>query len=39
MSISKHANKLKVQEKTVKTAIKQELSPDLNPFIMLYGEI
>ena len=30
-SIRKHANKLKVHEKTVRTAIKQDLSPDLNP--------
>ena len=38
MSISKHANKLKVQEKTVKTAIKQELSPDLNPLLCYMGK-
>ena len=31
MSIKKHANELKVNEKTVRTAIKQDLSPDLNP--------
>ena len=31
MSIRKHANKLKVHEKTVKTAIKQDLNPKLNP--------
>ena len=30
-SIRKHANEIKVHEKTVKTAIKQDLSPDLNP--------
>ena len=30
-SIRKHANELKVHEKTVRTAIKQDLSPDLNP--------
>ena len=30
-SIRKHANKLKVHEKTVRTAIKQDLSPDLKP--------
>ena len=28
--IGKHANELKVHEKTVKTAIKQDSSPDLN---------
>ena len=32
MSIRKHANKLKVHEKTVRTAIKEDLSPDLNLF-------
>ena len=31
MSIKKHANELKVQKKTVRTAIKQDLSPDLKP--------
>ena len=31
MSIRKHANESKVHKKTVKTAIKQDLSPDLNP--------
>ena len=31
MSIRKHANELKVREKTVRTAIKQDLSPDLDP--------
>ena len=30
MSIRKHANKLKVYKKTVRTAIKQDLSSDLN---------
>ena len=30
-SIRKHANELKVHQKTVKTAIKQDLSPDPNP--------
>ena len=30
-SIRKHTNELKVNVKTVKTAIKQNLSPDLNP--------
>ena len=29
-SIRKHANKLEVHEKTVRTVIKQDLSPDLN---------
>ena len=29
-SIRKHANELKVYKKTVRTAIKQDLSPDLN---------
>ena len=32
MSIRKHANELKVHKKTVRTAIKQDLSPDLNLF-------
>ncbi len=30
-SIKNHANELKVYEKTLRTAIKQNLSPDLNP--------
>ena len=30
-SIRKHANELKVHEKTMKTSIKQDLSPDFNP--------
>ena len=30
-SIRKHANELKVHDKTVRTAIKQDLSPDLDP--------
>ena len=30
-SIRKHTNVLKVHEKTGRTAIKQDLSPDLNP--------
>ena len=30
-SIRKHSNELKVHEKTVRTAIKQDLSSDLNP--------
>ena len=30
-SIRKHAHELKVHEKTMMTAIKQELSPDLKP--------
>ena len=30
-SIRKHANELKVGKKTVRTAIKQDLSPNLNP--------
>ena len=30
-SIRKHANELKVHEKTVKTAIKKNLRPDHNP--------
>ena len=29
-SIRKHANELKVHEKTVRTAIRQDLNPDLN---------
>ena len=37
MSIRKHTNELKVHQKTVRTAIKQDLSPDLNPSITLYG--
>ena len=36
-SIRKHANELKVHEKTVRTAIKQDLNPDHNPLITLYG--
>ena len=28
----KHANELKVYEKTLRTAIKQDLSPDFNTF-------
>ena len=31
MSIKKHANELKVQKKTMRTAIKQNLNPDLKP--------
>ena len=31
MSIRKHTNKLKVYEKTVRTAMKQDLNPDLDP--------
>ena len=31
MSIRKHANELKVHVKTVRTAVKQDLTPDLNP--------
>ena len=30
-SITKHDNELKVHEKSVRTVIKQDLSPDLNP--------
>ena len=30
-SIRKHANELKVHEKTVRTAIKLVVSPDINP--------
>ena len=30
-SIRKHTNELEVHEKTVRTAIKQDLSPDRNP--------
>ena len=30
-STRKHANELKVHKKTVKTAIEQDLSPDVNP--------
>ena len=30
-SIRKYDNELKVHKKTVRTAIKQDLSPDLNP--------
>ena len=30
-STRKHANELKVHEKTVRTAIKHDLSPDSNP--------
>ena len=31
MSIRKHANEMKVHKKTVRIAIKQDLSSDLNP--------
>ena len=31
-SLSKHANELKVHEKTVRTEIKQDLNPELDPF-------
>ena len=31
LTIKKHANELKVHEKTVRIAIKQDLRPDLNP--------
>ena len=31
-SIRKHANKMKVHEKTMRAAIQQDLRPDLNPF-------
>ena len=31
MSIRKHTNELKVHEKTVRTGIKKDLSPDLKP--------
>ena len=38
MSIRKHANELKVHKKIGKTAIKQDLIPDLNPLLItLYG--
>ena len=37
MSIRKHANELKVHEKTVRTAIKQDLGPDLNPLNYTMG--
>ena len=30
MSIRKHANELKIHEKSIRTAIKQDLSSDLN---------
>ena len=35
-SIRKHANELKVHKKTVRTALKQDLSPDHNPFWLCY---
>ncbi len=35
--IRKHVNDLKVYEKTVRTAIKQDLSPDLNPLDYTIG--
>ena len=38
-SIRKHANKSKVQEKTVRKAIKQDLSPDQIPLNTLYSAI
>ena len=38
-SIKKHANELKVHEKTVRTAIKQDLSPGLIPLDYAIGSI
>ena len=37
MSIRKHTNELKVHEKTVRTAITEDLSPDLNPLDYTIG--
>ena len=34
-SIRKHANELKVYEKTARTEIKLDLRPDLNPYIAI----
>ena len=36
--IRKHANEFKVYEKTMRTAIKQDLSQALTPLLKLYGE-
>ena len=38
-SIRKHASELKVHEKTVRTAIKEDLSPDFNPLDEAYQKI
>ena len=43
-SIRKHANELKVQKKTVRTVIKQDVDPDFNPldytiWVILENEI
>ena len=37
MSIRKYPKELKVHEKTVWTAIKQDVSQDINPLITFYG--
>ena len=36
-SIRKHVNELKVHKKSLRRVIKQDLYPDLDPFLMLYG--
>ena len=38
-SVRKHANELKVYEKTGRTAIKQDLSPDFNPLVYIIQAI
>ena len=37
--IRKHKNELKVLKKTVKTAIKQDLSPDHNPTLIMLCDV
>ena len=37
ISIKKHVNELKVYDKTVRTAMKQDLSPDLDPLYTIWG--
>ena len=37
-SIRKHVNVLKIHEKTVRTTIKEDLSPDFYLLIKIYGE-
>ena len=38
-TIRKHDNELKVHEKYVRTAIKQDLSPDLISLVTIYGAL
>ena len=36
-TIRKHVNVLKVPEETMRTVIKHDVDPDINPLITLYG--